>query len=88
MNYHHRKILHSVFSHPLPSNIHLHDMETVFKELGAELNHSGHGRLMVKMNGHSATFHGADHGLSKDEVTNMRKFFETCDIDPARDYPL
>ena len=88
MNHKHRKILHSLFSHPVPSNIHLHEMEHVFKDLGAELDHSGLGRLMVSMNGHKATFHGADHGLSKDEVHNMKKFIETCGIEPARDYPL
>ena len=88
MNHRHRKILHSLFSHPLPSNIHLHEVESVFKDLGAELSHTGHGRLSVHMNGQSATFHGADHGLSKDEVSSLRKFIETCGIDPQRDYPL
>ena len=80
MNHKHRKVLHSLFSHPLPGNIHLHEVEPVFKEMGAELSHSGHGRLMVNMNGHTATFHGSDHGLSKDEVHNMKKFIETCGI--------
>lgn len=88
MNHRHRKILHSLFSHPLPSNIHLHDVESVFKEMGAELGHSGHGRLTVTLNGQSATFHGSDHGLSKDEVANLRKFIEACGVEPARDYPL
>jgi hypothetical protein len=88
MNHKHRKVLHSLFSHPLPGNIHLHEIEPVFKEMGAELSHSGHGRLMVNMNGHTATFHGSDHGLSKDEVHNMKKFIETCGIEPVRDYPL
>lgn len=88
MNHRHRKILHSLFSHPLPGNIHLHDVETVFREMGAELGHSGHGRLTVAFNGQSATLHGTDHGLSKDEVSNVRKFVELCGIDPVRDYPL
>jgi hypothetical protein len=88
MNHKHRKILHSLFSHPIPGNIHLHEVEPVFKELGADLDHSGHGRLLVSMNGHKATFHGADHGLSKDEIHNMKKFIETCGIEPERDYPL
>jgi hypothetical protein len=88
MNHRHRKVLHSLFSHPLPSNIHLHEVESVFKELGAELGHSGHGRLTVSLNGHAASFHGSNHGLSKDEVVSMRKFIEACGIDPGRDYPL
>jgi hypothetical protein len=88
MNHKHRKVLHSLFSHPLPSNVQLHEIEPVFKELGAELSHSGHGRLLVTMKGHTATFHGSDHGLSKDEVHNIKKFIETCGIEPVRDYPL
>lgn len=88
MNHRHRKVLHSLFSHPLPSNIHLHEVEAVFKDMGAELGHSGHGRLTVALNGKNATFHGSDHGLSKDEVSNLRHFVESCGIDPARDYPL
>lgn len=88
MNHKHRKVLHSLFSHPLPSNIHLHEVESVFKEMGADLSHSGHGRLTVNMNGKSTTFHGADHGLSKDEVVNMRKFIASCGVEPERDYPV
>ena len=78
MNHKHRKVLHGVFSHPIPSSIHLHDVETALSELGAEIGHSSHGRVTVTMNGHTASFHGADHGLSKDEVTSVRKFLEGC----------
>lgn len=88
MNHRHRKILHSLFSHPLPSNIHLHEVESVFKEMGADLSHSGHGRLAVELKGKQTTIHGSDHGLSKDEVSNLRKFVESCGVDPERDYPL
>ena len=88
MNHKHRKVLHSLFSHPIPNNIHLHEVETVLKELGADLGHSGHGRLVANRNGQQATFHGADHGLSKDEVHNVKKFIESCGIEPARDFPL
>ena len=88
MNHRHRKILHSLFSHPLPSNIHLHDVETVFRELGAELGHTGHGRLSVALKGQSASLHGSDHGLSKDEVSHVRKFIESCGIEPSRDFPI
>lgn len=88
MNHRHRKVLHSLFSHPLPSNVHLHEIESVFREMGAELSHTGHGRLSVSLKGKNATFHGSDHGLSKDEVSTLRKFIEGCGVDPVRDYPL
>lgn len=88
MNHKQRKILHSLFSHPLPSNIHLHEVESVFKEMGADLSHAGHGRLLVNMKGKTATIHGADHGLSKDEASNLRRFIESCGVEPARDHPI
>ena len=88
MNHRHRKVLHSLFSHPIPGNVHLHDVESVFKEMGAELSHSSHGRLTVTLNGKIATVHGSGHELSKDEVSSLRRFIETCGVDPVRDYPL
>lgn len=78
MSHKHRKTLHAVFSHPIPSNIHLHEVEAALKDLGGEFGHSSHGRLTVSMNGHTASFHGSDHGLSKDEVVSVRKFLESC----------
>jgi hypothetical protein len=88
VNHRHRKVLHALFSHPIPTNIHLHDVEHVMKELGAEMGHSGSGRLSVKLNGSALTVHGSDHGLSKDEVTGLRHFLQSVGIDPERDYPL
>ena len=43
---------------------------------------------MVNVEREAATFHGADHGLSKDDVHNMKKFIEACGVEPARDFPL
>ena len=77
-----------MFAHPVSSNISLHEAETVFKEMGAELSNSHSGKLHVKLNGHSANFGHANHSLPKNEVTQMRKFIETCGIDPEKDYPL
>lgn len=88
MNHRHRKVLHSVFSHPVPGNIHLHELESVFRELGSDVGHNGHGRLSVHHGGHTLTLHGSGHELSKDEVAKARKFIETCGVDPERDYPL
>lgn len=88
MNHRHRKVLHALFAHPVNANIHFRDVESVFKELGAELGHSGNGRLSVHLGGHTAAFHAAGHSVPKQEVTQIRKFLETCGIDPGRDYPL
>lgn len=88
MNHHHRKVLHKLFAHPVSANIAMKDVEAVFGELGAELSHSHSGKLSVKLKGHSANFSNAHHSLPKQEVTQIRKFIETCGIDPQSDYPL
>ena len=88
MNHRHRKTLHSLFTHPVSGNIELKDVEHVFLELGASLSHGHGGKLSVELTGKSASFHGHGHSLSKDEVSKIRKFIETCGIEPERDYPL
>ncbi len=40
------------------------------------------------LKGQSASLHGSDHGLSKDEVSHVRKFIESCGIEPSRDFPI
>ncbi len=88
MNHHHRKILHALFAHPVNANIAMKDVESVLREIGAEINEAHAGKLHVTLNGHSANFSHAQHSLPKTEVTQIRKFIETCGIDPERDYPL
>ena len=88
MNHKHRKTLHALFSHPVSGNISIKDVKHVFQELGAELGHGHGGKLSVKFGSHSANFHEHGHSLGKDEVAQIRKYLETCGIDPAKDYPL
>ncbi len=88
MNHKHRAVLHSLFAHPISSNIDPKLVRSVLEEIGAEISHGGHGQLMVKLNGHTHGFHDTHHSLSKDEVSSVRKFLETAGVDPARDYPL
>ncbi len=88
MNHHHRKVLHSLFAHPVSSNLDPKQVQSALSELGAEVSHGGHGQLLVKLNGHSQGFHDSHHSLSKDEVVSLRKFLEGAGVDPARDYPL
>jgi hypothetical protein len=88
MNHHHRKTLHALFAHPLSGNISLKEVERVLRDLGAEVKTANGSRLGVSFRGQTAHFH--DHGgaLSKDEAVQIRKFLETCGVDPGRDYPL
>ena len=88
MNHRHRKILHALFAHPTNANIPMTGIEAVFRELGGEVEER-HGRKMsVKLNGHTAIFPHSGHSVPTDEVFKMRKFIETCGIDPEKDYPL
>jgi hypothetical protein len=88
MNHNHRKVLHSLFAHPIPSNLHLIEVETVLRELGAEVGHTGHGRFSATLGDQRVTLHGGNHGLSRDEVVQVRKALEAAGIEPARDYPI
>lgn len=88
MNHHHRKVLHALFAHPVSANIAMKDVENVLRDMGADLSHSHSGKLVVKLKGHSANFSNAHHSLPKQEVAQVRKFLESCDVDPNRDYPM
>lgn len=86
MNHHHRKVLHSVFAHPITGNLSLKDLEGVFQELGAEVKSAHSGKLHVALNGHTANFSHPQHAMPREEVVQVRKFLETCGVNPA-DYP-
>lgn len=88
MNHKHRVALHGLFAHPTSSNIDPKTVRSVLEEMGAEVTHGGHGRLVVKLNGHTQGFHDTRHSLSKEEVVTLRKFLADAGVDPARDYPL
>ncbi len=88
MNHRHRKVLHSFFAHPLASNIHVRDAETLFGELGAEVSRTKSGRMHIVLDDHSANFPVPHHTFPKAEVMQIRKFLEGCGIDAERDYPL
>ena len=88
MNHKHRKVLHALFAHPVSANISTRSVESVFKELGGEIEQRHGGRIGVRLNGHFAEFSHHDHSLDPNLVRKVRKFLELVDIDPERDYPL
>ncbi len=88
MNHRHRKILHSLFAHPISGNISPVAVRNVFTDLGADVEERNHSKMAVKLNGHTANFPRAGHSFSTDDVIHARKFVEMCGIDPERDYPL
>ena len=87
MNHRHRKVLHTLFAHPVSANIHFKDVMHVFEELGAAVESKSGNRVGVSLNGHSAAFTHAQHSLPKEEVDQIKKFLEVCGVDPAK-YPI
>jgi len=88
MNHKHRMTLHALFAHPISNNIDPKLVKATLEELGADITHGGHGRLIIKLNGHTHGAHDNHHSLSKDEVADMRKFLSDAGVDPERDFPL
>jgi len=88
MNHHHRKVLHSLYAHPLNRNIAPVAVWSVLEKLGAEVEERQHGKISVRLNGHSANFPQAGHSLAAEQVINIRKFLENCGVDPDKDHPL
>lgn len=87
VNHHHRKILHSLFAHPVGANIDFKDVSHVLIELGADIENKTGSRIEVSLNGQKAAFHHAGHSLPKAEVLQVRKFLETCGVAPEA-YPI
>lgn len=87
MNHRHRKVLHALFAHPISANIDFKSVVHVLEELGAEVETRSHNRIGITLNGREATFSHAHHSLPKEEVVQIRKFLESCGVDPAT-YPV
>ena len=83
MNHRHRKVLQSLFAHPVSANIHFKDVVHVLEELGANVDNKSGNRIGVTLNGHTAAFTHAQHSLPKEEVQQIRKYLEQCGIDPG-----
>lgn len=88
MNHRHRKVLHALFADPIPNNLSMKEVEGVLGELGAILENRHGSRIAVTLQDKTVVVHHAGHALPKDEVVQIRRFLESCAIDPARDYPL
>jgi len=88
MNHKHRKVLHALFAHPVSANISTRSVESVLRELGAEIDQRHGGRMGVKLNGHFAEFSHPSHSLQPTQVRQMSKFITAAGIDPQQDYPL
>ncbi len=84
MNHRHRKILHQLFAHPISANIDFNDVQSVLRELGAELEDRSGARVAVTLKGHTVLFHHANHSVPKEEVQQIRRFLVDCGVAPEQ----
>ncbi len=77
------KTLEAIFSHPVPANLHWTDVLTLIQRFGS-VEHHRHGNLHVDISGHRLTLkHTNEKQLGKDQVTQLRSFFEGLGITPG-----
>lgn len=88
MNHHHRKVLHALFAHPVSANINMKDVESVLRDLGADVSTTKQGKVHVTLEGRTVNFAQPKHTLPKEEVQQVKKFITSCGIDPEVQYPL
>ncbi len=84
MNHRHRKVLHQLFAHPISANIDFNDVQSVLRELGAELEDRAGARVAVTLKGHTVLFHHANHSVPKEEVQQIRRFLVDCGVAPEQ----
>ena len=87
MNHRHRKVLHQLFAHPISANLDFNDVQSVLKELGAEVEDRSGARIAVTLKGHTVLFHHANHSVPKEEVQQIRRFLIDCGVAPEQ-YPV
>lgn len=74
------------FAHPIDMNIAWRDVVHMFEALGAELDHTRHGQLKVRMGGGEKSFGIPHHEhtlKSRDEIMAIRHFLESVGCAPA-----
>lgn len=87
MNHKHRKTLHALFAHPVSANINYQAVVHVLQELGATIDNKSGNRIGVTLNEHTVAFTHVSHDLPKNEVAQVKKFLETCGVEPGQ-YPI
>lgn len=83
MNSKQQRILKSVFTDPVPSNILWSDIESLLKALGATLKEGNGSRVRVTLNDARAVFHEPhpEKETNKGAVKSVREFLINAGID-------
>jgi len=80
----HRKTLELVFAHPLSAKVKWHDIEALFRELGAEVTKREGSRVGVRLFGERRVFHRPHPSPNADKgaVESIRRWLEKNGVMP------
>ena len=78
----HQKVLSSIFSDHLSSNIHWKEIESLLIHLGAEFREGSGASLVITLNGVEFSMHRGHHNstMSKTSLHKLKKFLESVNI--------
>lgn len=80
----HQKTLETIFVRPASANLAWHDIEALFKELGAEISEREGSRVAVILFGEVRVFHRPHPGPQTDKgaVASIRRWLEQHEVKP------
>lgn len=80
----HQKVLTSIFSDHLSSNIHWKEIESLLTHLGAEFRVGSGAGLIAIINGVEFSMHRSHHNttMSKKSLHQLKNFLKSVDIKP------
>jgi len=84
MNRKHCRILELIFAHPLSVKVKWRDIESLFRELGAEVTEREGSRVGVRLFGERKVFHRPHPSPDADKgaVASIRQWFEKNGVKP------
>lgn len=81
MSHHHKKVIESIFAHPVSANIDFKEMEHAVEALGVDVEQKADNKVALHKDGKTLIIHKPHHhNMPKDEVSNVRKFLEECEL--------
>ena len=78
----HQKVLSSIFSDHLSSNIHWKEIESLLIHLGAEFREGSGASLVITLNGAEFSMHRGHHNstMTKKSLHQLKKFLQSVNI--------
>ncbi len=85
MSHRNKKVLESIFAHPISSNIDFKDMSKALSSVGIEITEKAANKISLTMDERSIIIHRPhQHTMPKDEVATIRGFLVDCGITPEK----